>query len=185
MKSKLEKEVQFLRMYAVVAMLCVVVLFASAFKPPSQSQKLGEIDFQRLNTTVEKDRTAIETTEEFLKAFMNLDWDRFRSFFAADATVFFPPSANSPERSNKKQEVEAVFRTVFDNARKQKSSPPYLKIQPRDMRVQLLGDVAIVTFHLDDPDSTGRRTIVLRHQGRRWLIVHLHASGISVKETRR
>ena len=127
--------------------------------------------------------TVRETTEEFLRAFVNLDWERFRSFFAADATVFFPPSANSPERSNNKLEVEAVFKTVFDNARKQKSNPPFLKIQPRDMRVQMLGDVAIVTFHLDDPDSTGRRTIVLRRQGRRWLIVHLHASGISVKES--
>lgn len=54
MKSKLEKEVRFLKMYAVMATLCGVVLFASAFKPQSQKQKFEEIDVERINI-VEKD----------------------------------------------------------------------------------------------------------------------------------
>lgn len=124
-----------------------------------------------------------ETTEQFLKAFINLNWERFSGFFAADATVFFPPSARFPGRANNKRELEAVFRTVFENARKQKSSPPYLDIEPKDLKIQMLGDMAIVTFHLEDPDSTGRRTIVLQKQGERWLIVHLHASNIPVAKS--
>lgn len=123
------------------------------------------------------DSAAVEkTAEQFVEAFTNLDWERFRRFFAADATVFFPPSARSPRRANGKAEIEAVFRSVFDNARKQKSSPPYLNIQPKEMKIQMLGDVAIVTFHLEDPDSLGRRTIVFQKRGGQWLIVHLHAS---------
>ena|SRR5688572_3275827 len=54
MKSKLEKEVQFLKLYAFVATLGLVVLFASAFTSQSQKQKFEEIDVERINI-VEKD----------------------------------------------------------------------------------------------------------------------------------
>jgi ketosteroid isomerase-like protein len=124
------------------------------------------------------DSAAVEkTAQQFVEAFTNLDWERFRKFFAADATVFFPPSARFPRRANGKTEIESVFRSVFDNARKQKSSPPYLNIQPKEMKIEMLGDVAIVTFHLEDPDFLGRRTIVFQKRGGQWVIVHLHASG--------
>jgi ketosteroid isomerase-like protein len=125
--------------------------------------------------------TAVQKrAEQFIEAFINLDWERFRSFFATDATAFFPPSAQFPRRANGKAEIEQVFRAVFEAARRRKSSPPYLNIEPKEMKVQMLGDVAIVTFHLEDPDMFGRRTIIFQRQGRQWLIVHLHASGILV-----
>ncbi len=54
MKSKLEREVQFLKLYAFVATLGVVVLFASAFTSQSQKQEFEEIDVERINI-VEKD----------------------------------------------------------------------------------------------------------------------------------
>jgi hypothetical protein len=73
---------------------------------------------------------------------------------------------------------EDVFRAVFEGARKQKSSSPYLSIQPKEMKIQMLGEVGIVTFHLEDPGLFGRRTVVFHKRGGRWLIVHLHASGI-------
>ena|SRR5258705_8234629 len=56
------------------------------------------------------------TTEQFIEAFINLDFERFPSFFAAEATAFFPPSAKSPRRANGKTEIEDVFRVVFDGA---------------------------------------------------------------------
>jgi len=118
-----------------------------------------------------------KTAAQFIEAFTNLDWERFRRFFAADATVFFPPSARSPRRANGKTEIEAVFKSVFDNARKQKLGPPYLNIQPKEMKIQMLGGMAIVTLHLEDPDLLGRRTIVFQKRGGQWVIVHLHASG--------
>ncbi len=54
MKSKLEKEVQFLKMYAVVATLACIVFFASAFTLQNKKQKFEEIDVERINI-VEKD----------------------------------------------------------------------------------------------------------------------------------
>jgi hypothetical protein len=54
MESKLEKEVRFLKMYAIVATLCCLTLIASAFTLQSRKQKFEEIDVERINI-VEKD----------------------------------------------------------------------------------------------------------------------------------
>lgn len=119
-----------------------------------------------------------EVTEQFLAAFANLDWDRFDSFFAKEATAFFPPSAKVPMRADGKENIENVFKTAFENARKQKSAPPYVKIEPKEMKIQMLENVGIVTFHLEDPGVFGRRTIIFHKSNGKWLIEHLHASGI-------
>jgi ketosteroid isomerase-like protein len=56
-----------------------------------------------------------------------------------------------------------------------------MDIQPKEMRIQLFGDVAIATFHLDDRAGfLNRRTIVLNKAEKGWKIVHLHASEVSV-----
>jgi ketosteroid isomerase-like protein len=48
------------------------------------------------------------------------------------------------------------------------------------LRLQLAGNVAIVTFHLDDrPGFLNRRTIVLQKQPSGWKIIHLHASEVA------
>jgi hypothetical protein len=54
MNSKLEKEVRFLKLYAIVATLGCLVLIASAFTLQSRKQKFEEIDVERINV-VEKD----------------------------------------------------------------------------------------------------------------------------------
>ena len=53
MQSKIEKEVRFLKVYAVVATIGFAVLFVSAFTMQSQRQKFDEIDVGRINV-VEK-----------------------------------------------------------------------------------------------------------------------------------
>ena len=121
-----------------------------------------------------------KTLDKFIKAFTTLNWSDFTECFADDVTAFFPPSAKFPYRANNKAEVNNIFRAVFENARKQKSEPPYLDIQPKDLKIQMLGPVAIVTFLLEDPDLLGRRTIVLKKDKLNWRIVHLHASGIII-----
>ena len=56
-----------------------------------------------------------------------------------------------------------------------------MNIQPRDMKIQLFGNVAIATFYLDDRAGfVNRRTIVLNKSETGWKIVHLHASEVSV-----
>jgi hypothetical protein len=56
-----------------------------------------------------------------------------------------------------------------------------MDIQPRDLHLQIAGDIAIVTFHLDDlPGFLNRRTIVLQKQTSTWKIIHLHASEVAI-----
>jgi ketosteroid isomerase-like protein len=115
---------------------------------------------------------------EFVQAFDNLDWDRFTAFFSNDATMFQP--RRFPRRAENKSEIESQFRQVFETIRGIQSKPPYMDLQPRDLRIQMLGeDVALVTFHLDDrPALLNRRTIVWQHFKAGWKIVHIHASEV-------
>jgi len=122
----------------------------------------------------------VEKLNEFVGAFSNLKWEKFTACFADDATAFFPPSAKFPYRANNKKEIENIFSLVFENAKKQKQSAPYIIIQPKDVKVQMAGTVAIVTFLLNDPAMLGRRTIVLQKMSDEWLIIHLHASGVII-----
>jgi len=128
----------------------------------------------------DRDSIAVrKTAEDFLNAFRNLEWMKFIAFFADDATAFFPPSAHYPKRATGKAEIEKIFKNVFVNARGQKTTPPYLAIDPLDLQIQMLKDASIVSFHLDDPGMFGRRTVVFEKRKGKWLIVHLHASGIA------
>jgi hypothetical protein len=54
MESKLEKEVRFLKIYAVVYNLVFALIFLTAFTWQTKNQKFGEIDVERINV-VEKD----------------------------------------------------------------------------------------------------------------------------------
>jgi ketosteroid isomerase-like protein len=133
------------------------------------------------STAPTKDSVEVKkTVDGFLDAFSNLRWEEFRSYFANDVQMFFPPSAKTRTRANNKMEVERIFKNVFENARKGKTGPPYLTIQPNDLRIQIIEGVAIVTFHLLDPGAFGRRTVVLTRDGTgEWKIVHIHASAIT------
>ena len=120
------------------------------------------------------------TLTGFIHAFDNLEWDKFRAFFADDATVFYPRQV--PERAQGRTEYENGFRKVFEQIRGGRTKPPYMEIQPRGLHIQFAGDTAIVTFHLDDrPGFMNRRTIVLARMGREWKIVHLHASEVVIQ----
>jgi ketosteroid isomerase-like protein len=115
----------------------------------------------------------------FVHAFDDLDWETFRLAFSDDATVFYP--RGFPEHASGRAEFEKTFKVVFEQIRGNKTKPPYMDIQPKDMKVQMFGNVAIVTFHLDDRAGfLNRRTIVLNQTKAGWKIVHLHASEVSI-----
>jgi ketosteroid isomerase-like protein len=119
-----------------------------------------------------------ETLADFIQAFDNLEWDKFRSFFADDATVFYP--REFPGRAEGREQFEKYFRKVFDRIRAGRTQAPYMDIQPRDLKLQITGDITIATFQLDDrPGFLNRRTIVLQKQKSGWKIVHLHASEVA------
>jgi ketosteroid isomerase-like protein len=117
------------------------------------------------------------TLGDFVQAFDNLDWEKFRAAFDDEATVFYPRAF--PQRANGRTEFEPTFLRVFEQIRAGRPRGPYMDLQPRDLRIQLAGDVAIATFHLDDqPGFVNRRTILLRKTERGWKILHLHASEV-------
>jgi ketosteroid isomerase-like protein len=127
------------------------------------------------STTQSEVRVALAN---FIQAFDNLDWETFRLAFSDDATVFYPRGFT--ERANGRAEFEKTFKVVFDQIRDGKTRAPYMDIQPKDMKVQIFGDSAIATFHLDDRAGfLNRRTIVLKKTKAGWKIVHLHASEVA------
>jgi ketosteroid isomerase-like protein len=116
---------------------------------------------------------------EFVVAFDNLDWEKFRAAFADDATVFYP--REFPRRAVGRAEFEKAFKLVFEQIRAGRSVGPFMDIQPREMEIQIAGEIAIATFHLDDkPHFVNRRTMVLRRTPNGWKIIHLHASEVQV-----
>lgn len=109
---------------------------------------------------------------EFLDAFSRLDLDRMMNYFAPEATLFFP---SEPHRLQGIDAIRHRFAGTVDRVRAEGRSR--LNLDPRDQAVQLLGDVAVLTFHLPAP-LRGRRTFVLQRAGDTWQIVHLHASNL-------
>lgn len=113
--------------------------------------------------------------EAFFTAFDHLEWETFSSLIASDATVIMPwPSV--PNRLNGKSEIEAVFSPFFEKIPQQQPGPPYLNLAPLELEIQAFGDVGLVTFHLDEEDHFGRRSLLFEKRENRWMLVHLHAS---------
>lgn len=127
----------------------------------------------------EADAQVHEALSKFIRAFDDLDWENFRLAFDDNATVFYPRAM--PRRASGRAEFEKAFKSVFEQIRGGKTAAPYMDIQPKELRIQSFGDVAIATFHLDDRAGfLNRRTIVLNKTKNGWKIVHLHASEVSV-----
>lgn len=114
---------------------------------------------------------------EFVGALNAMDPARLGRVFAEDSTIFFP-AAPFPLRRLGKAEAMRYFARLFEALRGR--GDRLSDIVPRELHVQLYGDVAIASFHLTGGQEVGRRTLVLRRLGGRWLIVHLHSSALRV-----
>jgi ketosteroid isomerase-like protein len=113
---------------------------------------------------------------EFLDAFKSMDQARFDQFFAPDVTMFFPDGPFPKTRVEGREAVLASFHEFFALVRKRGRTA--LNITPINRRVQLYGEVAVVSFGLESDETVGRRSIVMRKMGNDWRIVHFHASAI-------
>src|SRR6266566_5024505 len=97
--------------------------------------------------------------------------------FAVVLTLLVVPSAFAQAQPGN---AESQVRAALEQIRSGKTAAPYMDIQPREMKIQLFGNLAIATFHLDDRAGfVNRRTIVLSKTKAGWKIVHLHASEVS------
>ncbi|MFN7027397.1 MAG: nuclear transport factor 2 family protein [Pseudorhizobium sp.] len=128
---------------------------------------------------IEQQRSAEAAVLLFLKAFEDLDWNRFRHFIADDVTTFFP-SPEPPRRHDGRAAVETVFREVFDAIRadSEADKPPFHSILVEGLRVDVPAEnVAVATFMIGQNDEAmARRTLILRRDAGVWRIIHLHAS---------
>ena len=105
----------------------------------------------------------MHATQTFLKAFQEFDWPTFRHLFARDATMFHPEWPQA-KRSIGQKEIEATWLEVFPEF-VDPSKNLKLEITPKDIRIQLYGKTALVTFHLGSGATRlSRRTLVFVKQ---------------------
>jgi hypothetical protein len=123
--------------------------------------------------------------ERFLCTLDDLDWATFQTSWSSDPTVFFP-FGDTPDRVSGKTAVESRWRRFFEETRAHRPGPPYLHLKPRDLRLERLGDVGVVTFMLDGlstadgrPLPLQRRTLLFVWERETWKLAHLHASAAS------
>jgi uncharacterized protein (TIGR02246 family) len=161
------------RRRAATAPLCLVVLALwLAVVPPVAGAPPGPPP---------ADAAAVQKVlDRFIEALNTADVKALAELFPPDATVFFPLAA-MPLRLENKEQITAVFAAFFDGVRTRETGPRYMKLAPEDTRVQFLGDVAVVSFHLKGEQMISRRTLVLHKVEGTWFIVHLHASNVTIR----
>lgn len=145
----------------------------------------------RCASTVGTRQDALTTVQAFVTAMENGDSDALAETFAPDATLFMP-FPEVPSRYEGREAIRTVFEGFFAGMRSS-GPPPYMKLQPVDLLVSDLGDVAVITFHLGrrpDPGATSastlsRRTFVVRRTEAGWRIQHLHASNMRLEPASR
>jgi ketosteroid isomerase-like protein len=121
-------------------------------------------------------KTPEAAVASFVQAFSSMDEVRFGEFFAPEITMFFPDGPFPRGRIDGRESVLSAFHGLFKLAKERGRSA--LKIVPLGQRVQQYGNVAVITFGLDQEGAVGRRTLVLRAVRGEWRIVHFHASTI-------
>jgi hypothetical protein len=95
-----------------------------------------------------------------LQSFNTLQWEPFRKSFTEDATIFFPDWEQASRKSGIK-EIEKTWLELFPEF-KDSTSTLKLGITPRDIRIQLYDQTAIVTFHLGNGEKyLSRRTLIM------------------------
>lgn len=152
-------------------------------RKPHMSKQWGELqrgclmNERPLVSDIEAVRAALR---DFADAFRKLDFERFTCCFGQDevSSAYFP----FPDRPLLHQgwnAQEHAWRDVFEAERRRaKDGRILLKID--SLAIQILGDVAIVTFLVNSelPTIVHRRTVIMARQSGTWRIVHLHASNV-------
>ncbi len=127
----------------------------------------------------------------FLGAFENGDYEAMQSFFDSSATSF--PSTMSapgfdgeinPDDFKRVEGLPPGMARVVDSFRDSAAEPPYIRLEPQDLRIQIYGPAAVATLHFgrtrdDGTSDLGRRTFVLvKRPDKSLKIVHLHPSNV-------
>lgn len=144
------------------------------------------------NSTVQnadKEKEVIAVLEKFLRAFENGDFETMEASMTNDAYIF-PRAIMSNDLTKPIDNVnyrringlDPQMKQVINGIRESGVLPPFMQLEPEDLKITILNDAAIVTFHLDNGKSLSRRTIVLAKNDGGWKIVHIHASNVVSSE---
>jgi len=120
------------------------------------------------------------TLHAFLEAFERCDLPLMESFFAPDATHFdrFPPGAQDATAYMRGHGMPPGMRDICSKMISSGGKPPYHRVDPKDLLIEIFSETALCTFHLTGDHSLGRRTVLLNKRGLEWKIVHIHASNL-------
>jgi ketosteroid isomerase-like protein len=119
--------------------------------------------------------------KKFIKAFNDMESSQLAPLFMDDATAFFGKGADELIRIDGKKNVVEVFETYFQKKKTGRKSQ--IIIEPLNKQLRVFGEIAVVTFELDDKDDFWRRRtfILQKHEGD-FLILHLHASAEKIND---
>ena len=113
----------------------------------------------------------------FVSALNHADIDTLSGLFAPDATAFLPLDS-APLRLVGRDAIRVAFDSFFQELRQQSSGPEYMHLVAKNVQIQSLGNVAVVTFEAGSGPVTSRRTLVIEYRSGAWLITHFHGSNI-------
>lgn len=123
----------------------------------------------------------VAAAEHFLRVFDNLEFEPFEAAWSSSRSVFFP-FRDTPERVEGAA-VGERFRQFFADVRSTRPGPPYLHLEPRELRAEVIGDAGLVTFMLGRaPGEVSRRTAFFARERGAWKLRHLHASNMPAAE---
>ena len=123
----------------------------------------------------------VSAAEHFLRVFDNLEFEPFEAAWSSSRSVFFP-FRDTPERVEGAA-VGERFRQFFAEVRSTRPGPPYLHLEPRELRAEVMGDAGLVTFMLGRaPGEVSRRTAFFVRERGAWKLRHLHASNMPAAE---
>ena len=119
----------------------------------------------------------------FLRSFAAYDLSAMEAAFASDAVSFDAVTAGTDQPAPTKESRKRApgmpegMRQIALALPKERPGPPYHRPDLiQDLLVQVEGNMALCTFHFDNPDRLGRRTIILVRRADAWRILHIHAS---------
>ena len=138
---------------------------------------------------VDEEKEVKDTLDKFLRAFENGDFEIMEASMTNDAYIFpraiMSNDVKKPiENANYRRinGLDPQMKQVINSIRESGKQPPFMKLEPKDLKITMLKEAAIVTFHLENGKSLSRRTIVLAKNDDTWKIVHIHPSNVVSSE---
>lgn len=151
------------------------------------TKMIGKMQETRLEETevVDEEEEVMATLDNFLRAFENGDFETMEALMTNDAYIF-PRAIMSNEitepidNANYKRiyGLDPQMKMVINSISESGKEPPFMSLEPKDLKITMLNEAAIVTFHLEKGKSLSRRTIVLAKNNDRWQIIHIHPSNV-------